>query len=228
MCTMACLVYGARSFRPEEISGKRILEVGAYDVNGSLRPVLEAWRPAEYVGVDIAKGPGVDVVCRAEELIQRFGPQSFDVVLATEVMEHVRDWRTVISNLKGVCKPGGILMVTTVSYGFPYHAYPYDFWRYQPEDMRAIFSDCEIESLETGINGQAVFVKARKPGTFRENDLSKVHLYSIVVNRRVATIDESAFRNSYYQKQVLKQRLKKWIYTGEQWFWEGFRAVFKV
>jgi len=38
----------------------------------------------------------------AENLIKRFGPESFDVVIATELLEHVIDWRRVINNMKTV------------------------------------------------------------------------------------------------------------------------------
>ena len=57
---------------PEDVKGKRIIDIGSYNVNGSFRPILESWKPAEYVGVDIAEGPGVDVVCTAEETLAKF------------------------------------------------------------------------------------------------------------------------------------------------------------
>lgn len=90
----------------------------------------------------------MDVVCEAERLVERFGTEAFDAVITTELIEHVRDWRLVVSNLKNVCRPGGIIIVTTRSKGYGYHAAPYDFWRYELSDMENIFSDCEILLLE--------------------------------------------------------------------------------
>ena len=66
------LMFGATSVSREEIEGKRVLEVGARDVDGSLAPVLKHWgRPAEYIGADIQAGPGVDVLCGVGELLDR-------------------------------------------------------------------------------------------------------------------------------------------------------------
>jgi len=88
------------------------------------------------VGVDIEPGKFVDVVLPAERLVEHFGPESFDVVIATELLEHVQDWRLVVNNMKAVLRRGGYIYITTRSYGFPFHAYPYDFWRYEVEDLK--------------------------------------------------------------------------------------------
>ena len=31
------------------------------------------------MGIDLEEGPGVDIVCNAEEVLDKFGPESFDV-----------------------------------------------------------------------------------------------------------------------------------------------------
>lgn len=94
MCNVNYIVFGAINLNEEEIEGKNIIEVGSYDINGSLRPIVESWKTAKYVGVDIEKGPGVDIVCNAEELLDKFEKNRFDIVLSTELLEHVKDWRT--------------------------------------------------------------------------------------------------------------------------------------
>jgi len=45
----------------------------------------------------------------AELLVEFFGINKFDVVISTEMLENVKDWRIVINNLKEVLKPGGII-----------------------------------------------------------------------------------------------------------------------
>jgi SAM-dependent methyltransferase len=179
MCNPWCLQYWASHISKEEVAGKQILEVGAWDVNGSLRTVLEPLQPARYWGIDIQPGAGVDEVCRAEDLITHFGPERFDMIVCTELIEHVQDWKRVVSNLKQICKPQGLLIITTRSYGFPYHGYPADFWRYEIEDMRKIFADYMIETLEADQSEPGVFMKARKPRTFAEKDLSSYELYAV-------------------------------------------------
>ncbi|MEM4067457.1 MAG: class I SAM-dependent methyltransferase [Candidatus Micrarchaeaceae archaeon] len=132
----------------EDVFNKRIIEVGSQDVNGTVRPLIMKYRPREYIGVDMVAGKNVDLVVDASRLTQEFGERSFDVVISTEMLEHVRDWRSVIHNLKAVLKEGGLLIISTRSKGFGYHAYPYDFWRYEIEDISRIFSDMEIIKLD--------------------------------------------------------------------------------
>ena len=140
MCTKACLEFVRANLQPDEMIGRAVLEVGSLDVNGSVRSIVTVHQPARYVGVDLQEGPGVDAVCDATELVSRFGENSFDLVLSTEMLEHVRDWRVVVSQIKRVLKPGGVLLVTTRSRGFPYHGFPHDFWRYEPGDGGGVAS----------------------------------------------------------------------------------------
>ncbi len=198
---VSVVVFLGSTLRPDEVRGRRVLEVGALDVNGSVRPVVEnAFAPAEYVGVDLEAGPGVDVVCPAEDLVDRFGPDRFDVVLGLEMLEHVRDWRAVIRQCKRVCAPGGVLLFTTRSKGFKYHAYPYDFWRYEPEDMARIFGDCEILANAADPQDPGVFVKARKPADFAEADLDDIALYCMVTDRRETRVEDAHFGDPHYRK----------------------------
>jgi hypothetical protein len=90
MCTVGCLMFGIRNLRPEDVAGRDVIEVGACEVLGSLRPIVESWGPGSYLGVDIVSGNGVDEICDAEDLVERYGPERFDVVISTEMIEHTR------------------------------------------------------------------------------------------------------------------------------------------
>ena len=212
MCHVSCILFGGTNLTKEEIQGKKVIEVGSFDVNGSLRRIIESWNPAKYVGVDIKKGPGVDIVCKAEDIVEKFGKESFDIIVSTELLEHVRNWRKVISNLKNICKPGGIILITTRSKGFIYHAYPYDFWRYEVEDMAKIFSDCNILVLEKDFQISGVFVKLKKTNEFIEKDLSNYELHSIVSNRRVKVISKKDFQSFYFRRLIFKEKFKNLIF----------------
>ena len=208
------LEFGRRQLHPEDISGNLVVEVGAQNVNGSLRPIIEGYGPKRYVGVDIEAGPGVDEVCNAEVLVGHFGLEQVDLLVSTELIEHVRNWRIVLSNFKQVLRPGGVLLITTRSAGFHFHGYPFDFWRYELSDMERIFCDFEIEALETDPGPPGVFIKARKPlQGFTETDGSSVCLYSMIRERRCRDVTELDILRwkvrDYFRTQM--KLVRKWI-----------------
>lgn len=206
-----CAKFIITSLGYKEVEGKRVLEVGSLDVNGSVRPFVEIFKPAEYIGADIASGRGVDVVCDVKDIVERFGPDSFDVVVSTELLEHVRDWRAAIHAIKRVCRLGGRILITTRSAGFPYHAHPYDFWRYEIEDIEYIFKDCIIEQIEKDPE-RGVFVKVRKGEDFIENDLSAYALYSIIANKRVIDLTDRDFKTLYFKWVPVKIKIRQFLY----------------
>jgi len=226
MCTIGCIGFIRAELENVGLAGMRVLEVGAYDVNGSVRGLVGRGRPAAYVGVDIVSGPGVDVVCDVQDLATRFGKDSFDVVVTTEMMEHVPDWRGAMANMKAVLRPNGILLLTTRSQGCAFHGYPGDYWRYERQDMREIFKDMDIEALEQDQSGTpGVFVRAKKPSGWSSGaNLEDVNLYSIVWRRRIhsASVIDITISRSYaaviqvgvrilprYVKRIVKKFLRR-------------------
>lgn len=174
-----CSTWGRNFCRqlPEgSVKGKQVLEVGATDVNGSCRPWIVSQLPATYVGTDMAPGPNVDLVCRGEDLPSTVGAESQDLIICTEVLEHVEDWFCFIESVWFCLKPGGILLLTTRSPGFPLHNYPSDWWRFTVRDMLTIFEDQEILTVTADpTTDPGVGVIIRK----RDNALTMVRAYSM-------------------------------------------------
>ena len=54
------------------------------------------------------------------------------------MLEHAEDWRAAVTGMVRILAPGGLLLLTTRSAGFPYHPHPGDHWRYSVDDMDAI------------------------------------------------------------------------------------------
>ena len=178
------------------------------DVNGSIRPVIEALVPASYVGVDIEEGPGVDALCDVTVLTDRYGENAFDLVLATELVEHVRDWRAAFTNMKGVLRPGGTILITTRSHGFQIHGYPWDFG-VERGDMEQIFSDFEILALEQDPEAPGIFIKARKPNDpLPAARLDEIELFSVISGKRtldIAPAADIAFRLRFLPARVWRR-----------------------
>ena len=218
MCTANCVLWVAKHISPKEIKGKKILEVGSFDVNGSVRPIIELLEPAEYVGTDMRSGPGVDVICAAEQLVDKFGKDRFDIVVSANTLEHVKEWKKAISNIKNVCKPDGTILIIVPS-KWPFHEYPYDYWRFNSGDISQIFADCSILSLEEDAGEMtAVYAKIKKPLNFIENNLEDYQAYSVLLKKRVIDIDTDVInkladrlvRRIDLQRRIIKS-LKKFL-----------------
>jgi len=80
MCNSACIQFAKNNLKESDIKGKNVIEVGSLDINGTLRPIIEVFKPALYTGVDLFEGPGVDIVCDAKKLIDIFGQERFDLL----------------------------------------------------------------------------------------------------------------------------------------------------
>jgi SAM-dependent methyltransferase len=129
-----------KHIKRHHVEGGHILEVGSYDVNGSVRPYLESLGPKTYTGVDIVKGPGVDLVYDpdAEEELP-VNHSFYDLVISTEMLEHARSWKKALREMLLALSKKGLLLLTARGPGFPFHNPP-DYWRFTPEDIRRAFS----------------------------------------------------------------------------------------
>ncbi len=162
--TPEVLEWVAEVVRPADVAGVDVLEVGALDVNGSVRRTIERLGPRGYHGTDRERGPGVDEVVAAEHLNACFGPDRYGLVVCTEVLEHVEPWRAAVWNMMSVTAPGGLVVLTTRSPGFGRHDWPDDWWRFDQADVRWIWAGWAIEDLRADPGYPGVFLRARKPG----------------------------------------------------------------
>ncbi|WP_207537472.1 class I SAM-dependent methyltransferase [Sabulicella rubraurantiaca] len=115
------------AYMPE--GGKRVLDLGSLDVNGSLRDVAPPG--TDYEGADLAPGRGVDIVVEAGAELP-FPPESFDACVSTSCFEHDGVFWETICRIARMMRPGGLIYINSPSNG-PYHAYPRDNWRFYPD-----------------------------------------------------------------------------------------------
>ena len=98
---------------PHEVS---VLEIGSCDVNGEVRHLFRG----TYTGLDIAPGPGVDIVANAADYVPE---EQYDVVVCTEVLEHTPQWREIVANIgNNMLKPAGVLILTCAGPGRAPHS----------------------------------------------------------------------------------------------------------
>ena len=137
---------------PRELAGQRVLDVGAQDVNGSMRPICRDRGCTDYTGVDLVAGPGVDVVAPIETLSY---DREFDGAVCCEMLEHAEHWPDALRVVKRAVKMGGWLLFTCRGPGFPWHNPP-DHWRFSVDAL--------VEALD-GFRG-AVQADPQVPGVF--------------------------------------------------------------
>lgn len=83
---------------------------------------------------------------------------SFDLLLADQVLEHVEGWPEVaVSECLRVLKPGGIGVLTTCLIN-PVHKHPGDFWRFTPDGLALLVRN-KAEVIEVGGWGNLDAVK---------------------------------------------------------------------
>lgn len=170
VCNANTITWFDEHLSSDEVLGKRILEVGSRNINGSIRPVLMAKGAEEYIGIDMIPGAGVDYCCNASRAVEWFGEASFDLVVSSSCLEHVENIMAAVHNIKLVCRPGG-LIVLAVPDVWPKHDYPGDYWRISMGAMADLFADCTQLLLERQPQRKGrslVFGKWRKSVEFRE------------------------------------------------------------
>ncbi len=120
--------------RSDTKSPCRVLDVGSQDVNGTLRPFAFG---TSYIGVDLAPGPGVDIVIQPGRL--PFADHTFDLVVSTSCLEHDPMFWVTFAEMTRVMKRDGFLYVSVPANG-PYHGYPGDCWRFYGDAAAALAS----------------------------------------------------------------------------------------
>jgi SAM-dependent methyltransferase len=99
------------------LADARVLEVGSYDVNGSMRDTFPT--AGAYVGVDLTEGPGVDRVAYGHEVDEPDG--SYDATFSGECFEHDPHYADTLANMVRLTRPGGLVAFTCASKGRPEH-----------------------------------------------------------------------------------------------------------
>ncbi len=180
MCHSSVLTWAASAFTSDMVAGKSVVEVGSYDVNGTVRPIVEALGPASYLGVDQSAGPGVDLVADVATVPVLY-PDGFGLVISTEMLEHVDDWKAAVDALVQLVAKSGTVALTTRSPGFPYHPYPVDNWRYPVDMMRDILQayGLKIVHCVTDPEAPGVFAVATKPARWHSRSIEVLDLFEV-------------------------------------------------
>lgn len=121
------------------------LDVGGQDVNGTARDLFPGvtWHALDLYDEN------ADYQVDARSFVMYGGTERYDLVLSTEVLEHVRWWPLVVRTMFDALRPGGFVFITAAApprgphsaQGLP--TKPADEWyeNVNPDELRALVEE---------------------------------------------------------------------------------------
>lgn len=116
--------------------GGTLLDLGCGDM--PYRPVF-APRVARYLGADLLRNPLADVLLEESGRVS-MPDGSVDIVLSSQVLEHVPSPAAYLREAHRLLKPGGTLLLSTHGIWI-YHPDPTDYWRWTREGLVRQFEE---------------------------------------------------------------------------------------
>ncbi len=154
----------------DDLGRYRVLDVGCGE-----KPYLPYFEPYadEYVGVDIGN-PAADIEGSVEALPVEDG--SFNLVLCTQVLEHVEHPGQAVRELARVTAPGGRVLASTHGVQV-YHPSPNDYWRWTHAGLERMFErSADWASVSVTPIGGAATCLAAMSAVYADLLFRKAHL----------------------------------------------------
>ncbi len=98
------------------------------------------------------------------EIKEQKTPDKFDLVIASEVIEHVYDRKTFLSDISNLCRPGGLVIFTSINNSF----LGILFGKYFAEDILKILP-AGTHEVEKFISPENLAIEAEKHGIILDN-----------------------------------------------------------
>jgi len=92
-----------------------------------------------YTGIDVGENPHADFRIEPDEKLP-LGDGEFDVVLSSQVLEHVENTSLYLNECRRVLKPGGTLFLSTHG-TWQFHSAPIDVQRWTSYGLRKLIQD---------------------------------------------------------------------------------------
>jgi glycosyltransferase involved in cell wall biosynthesis len=140
----------------KECFGK-VLDIGGAGGNASYFRFLKQYRWMQLTTVDINPAAKPDVVLNMENEPLPFAPETFDSVLAFNILEHISKREKVLGEVHAALRPGGEL-VGVIPFLVNVHPDPFDFVRLTRQGLDGIFRAVGFKQIEIMPVGRGPFL----------------------------------------------------------------------
>lgn len=142
---------GIKKIIKSKIKGKNNLIL---DVGCGAKPYYKLFekKSKKYIGIDVLHEEAADIICSADDLPIR--SNVFDVVLCTQVLEHVEDPEKTLKEVHRVLKKNGLIILSTHGIWVK-HSAPHDYWRWTRFGLLKIFKNFKNVEIKN-VGGSAL------------------------------------------------------------------------
>lgn len=139
-------IYDFICYAAKKYSGKTIMDFGCGDM-----PYKALFCYGNYIGCDVKKSGHSSKHKKADVYydghVLPFETEKFDIILSTQVFEHVEHLDEIFKELVRCLKNDGYFIIT-VPFCYELHEKPYDFRRFTRYGIEQLFNNYSIELLE--------------------------------------------------------------------------------
>jgi SAM-dependent methyltransferase len=125
-------------------AGSEVLTVGAGGEVGGMLSEHARRNGFAVTSFDIDEKYAPDIL--GDICAHDFGGRAFDVIVLSEVLEHVHSPHLAIANIRAALREGGRLILT-VPFLFPIHERPHDYYRYTRYGLEFLLRDFREVSI---------------------------------------------------------------------------------
>jgi len=126
------------------IHGGRLLDIAPQDHEGA-KPYFPP--DIQIESFDIDTESGADIIGDICQINSCVAPSSYNFIVCTEVLEHVRQPFFAVTEIERMLAPGGYVFVST-PFNFRIHGPLPDCWRFTEHGLRELFQHFDIIELD--------------------------------------------------------------------------------
>lgn len=128
---------------PLAVAGMDCLDVGC-----GARPYEYLFERGTYTGIDV-EDSGRSISMKQPDYFYNgrelpFKNNSFDLIISTQVLEHVPDPLSILKEMARVCKPGGDVVIS-LPFVYQEHEEPFDYFRFTRFGISELLSKAGLE-----------------------------------------------------------------------------------